>query len=205
MNTEVKIIKPGYFKWIGKNRCKTGSNVILIRDSGKNILVDTGSQGEDKKIIVALKKEKLKPENIDIVIITHPHADHIGNNFLFKNALFVDSLGEFRGDKFLLAKAERRITENVSITKTPGHALEDISIIAKNTKKGTIAVIGDLFWKAGDNKLIVFESPGKLKQSRKKILKIADWIIPGHGKMFKPARCRRESGASLLNIYIKKI
>lgn len=26
---------------------------------------------------------------------------------------------------------------------------------------------------------------GKLEESRKKVLKIADWIIPGHGKMFR--------------------
>lgn len=185
MKAIVKIIKPGYFKWIGKNRCQTGSNVVLIRDGKKNILVDTGSPGEDKKIIAALKKEKLKTEDIGIVIITHPHADHIANNFLFPKALFIDSLGEFRGDKFLLAKAERQITKNVRIAKTPGHALEDISIIASNTKFGIIAVIGDLFWQGGDNKLIQIESLEKLAISRKKILLIADYLIPGHGKMFK--------------------
>lgn len=185
MKTEVKIIKPGYFKWIGKNRCKTASNVVLIRDNKKNILVDTGSPGEDKKIIRALEKEKLKPEDINIVIITHPHADHIANNFLFPKALFIDSLGEFKKDKFLLAEAERKITENVRITKTPGHALEDISIIVNNTEFGIIAVIGDLFWRGGDNKLTQVESPEKLVASRKKILKIADRLIPGHGEMFK--------------------
>ncbi len=185
MKPTVKIIKPGYFKWIGKNRCQTGSNVVLIRDGRKNILVDTGSPGEDKKIIAALKKEKLETKDLDIVIITHPHADHIGNNFLFSKALFIDSLGEFRGDKFLLAPAERQITKNVRIAKTPGHALEDISIIASSTKFGIIAIVGDLFWKAGDNKLIQIESPEKLAASRKKILLIADYLIPGHGKMFK--------------------
>lgn len=185
MNSEVKIIKSGYFKWIAKNRCKTASNVVLIRDGKKNIIVDTGSPGEDKKIIAALKKEKLKPNDIDIVIITHPHADHIGNNFLFKKALFVDSLGEFKGDKFLLAPAERQITKNVRITKTPGHTLEDISIIASNAKFGIIAIVGDLYWRGGDNNLIQIESPDKLAASRKKILLIADYLIPGHGKMFK--------------------
>lgn len=185
MKTFVKIIKPGYFKWIGKNRCQTGSNVVLIQDGKKNILVDTGSPGEDKKIIASLKKEKLKPKDIDIVILTHPHADHIANNFLFPKALFIDSLGEFRGDKFLLAKAERKITKNVRIIKTPGHALEDISIIVNNTEFGIIAVIGDLFWRGGDNKLIQVESPKNLIASRKKILFIADYLIPGHGKMFK--------------------
>lgn len=184
MKASAKIIKPGYFKWVGRNRCKAACNVTLIRDGKKNILVDTGAPGEDKKLIAALKKEKLKPEDIDIVIITHPHADHIGNNFLFPEALFVDSLGEFRGDKFLLAKPERKITENVYITATPGHALEDISAIAE-TGKRIVAVIGDLFWKAGDNKLIQIESGKKLAKSRKKILKVADWLIPGHGKMFK--------------------
>ncbi len=185
MKSSVKVIKQGYFKWLGRNRCKTGSNVTLIRADGKNILVDTGSPGEDKKLIAALKKEKLKPQDIDIIIITHPHADHIGNNYFFPNALFVDSLGEFRGDEFLLAKPERNLTKNVRITATPGHALEDISVIVKNTEKGTIAVIGDVFWKAGDNKLIQIESRKKLAVSRRKILKVADWFIPGHGKMFK--------------------
>jgi len=185
MTATVKIIKPGYFKWIGKNRCQTGSNVVLIRDSGKKILVDTGSPGEDKKIIAALKKEKLKPKDIDIVILTHPHADHIANNFLFPKALFIDSLGEFRGDKFLLAAAERQITKNVCVTKTPGHALEDISIIVNNTEFGIIAVIGDLFWRGGDSKLLQIESPKNLVVSRKKILLFADYLIPGHGKMFK--------------------
>lgn len=184
MKASAKIIKPGYFKWIGRDRCKASCNVTLIRDGKKNILVDTGAPGEDKKLIAALKKEKLKPEDIDIVIITHPHADHIGNNFLFSQSLFVDSLGEFRGDKFLLAKPERKVAENVYITATPGHALEDISAIAE-TEKGIVAVIGDLFWKAGDNKLIQIESGKKLAKSRKKILKVADWLIPGHGEMFK--------------------
>ncbi len=185
MKTEVKIIKPGYFKWIGKNRCQTGSNVVLICDGKKNILVDTGSPGEDKKIIAGLKKEKLKPKDINIVILTHPHADHIANNFLFPKALFIDSLGEFRGDKFLLAEAERQITKNVGITKTPGHALEDISIIVNNTENGIIAIIGDLFWRGGDNKLLQVESPKNLEASRKKILGIADYLIPGHGEMFR--------------------
>ncbi len=185
MNPTVKIIKPGYFKWIGRNRCRTGSNVVLICDGKKKILVDTGSPGEDKKIIAAFKKEKLKPADIDIVILTHPHADHIANNFLFPKALFIDSLGEFRGDKFLLADAERQITKNVRITKTPGHALEDISIIVNNTENGIIAVIGDLFWRGGDNKLLQIESAENLEISRKKILLIADYLIPGHGEMFK--------------------
>lgn len=203
MTPTVKIIKSGYFKWIGKNRCQTGSNVVLIQDGKKNILVDTGSPGEDRKIITGLKKEKLKPADIDIVILTHPHADHIANNFLFPKALFIDSLGEFRGDKFSLVSAERQITKNVRITKTPGHALEDISIIVNNTESGIIAVVGDLYWHGGDNKLFQVESPKNLAVSRKKILLIADYLIPGHGEMFKNTKGKEiyGKGDRALNIH----
>lgn len=184
MKAIVKIIKRGYFKWVGKNKLKASSNIILIKDSGKNILVDTGSFGEEKKIISALKKEGLAPGGIDIVINTHLHADHLGNNHLFGRALFIDSLGEFQKGLFSIIPAKHKIGKNIRIIKTPGHTSEDISIIA-NTEKGKVAIIGDVFWRANDKKLLIIENTKKLAQSRDKILKISDWIIPGHGKMFK--------------------
>ena len=181
---KVKIIKPGYFKWIGKNKFRAASNITLIKDNGKNILVDTGSFGEEKKIIQGLKKESLKPEDIDIVVITHPHSDHIGNNHLFTKAAFINSLGVIKKNTFFLIRRERKITKNVKFLKTPGHALEDRSVLV-NTEKGKVAVVGDLFWKAPGDKLIIVESRKKLRESRKKILKMADWVVPGHGEMFK--------------------
>lgn len=184
MKAEVKIIKPGYFKWVGKNKLKASSNIILIKDNGKNILIDTGSFGEEKKIISALKKEGLAPGGIDIVINTHLHADHLGNNYLFGRALFIDSLGEFKKGLFSIIPTKHKIGKNIKIIRTPGHTSEDISIIV-STAKGKVAVIGDVFWKANDKKLLIIENTKKLAQSRGKILKISDWIIPGHGKMFK--------------------
>jgi glyoxylase-like metal-dependent hydrolase (beta-lactamase superfamily II) len=62
---------------------------------------------------------------------------------------------------------------------------------------GKVVVVGDIFWwtEKGEPKkdfesLINLEDPyvkdeKALKESRKKILEVADWIIPGHGKMFK--------------------
>lgn len=181
---DVKIIKPGYFKWLGKNKFKAASNITLIKDKDKNILVDTGSGGEAKKIIEALKKESLAPSDINIVVITHPHPDHLANNYLFGNALFIDGLSEFKKDEFLLNGDERKISQNIKILKTPGHALEDCSILV-NTSRGTVAIVGDLFWKGQEDKLLIVESWQKLKQSRQRILSEADYIIPGHGKMFK--------------------
>ena len=49
---------------------------ILIKNEQETILIDTGDVGTKNKLIELLKKEKI--EKIDVLIATHPHADHIG-------------------------------------------------------------------------------------------------------------------------------
>lgn len=74
---------------------------FLARNGNKNILIDTGlddfivppefteETGLNPLFIdEALAKEGLKPEDIDIVVNTHLHDDHCGNNLLFANAAF---------------------------------------------------------------------------------------------------------------------
>lgn len=51
-------------------------DAILIKANGQSVLVDTADVGQRDKLISLLKKENLK--TIDKVIITHPHADHLG-------------------------------------------------------------------------------------------------------------------------------
>jgi len=183
--TTVKIIKNGYFKWVGLGKAKASSNVTLIKDGHKNILVDAGGIGDEKKIIAGLKKEKLSPDKIDYVVITHYHPDHIACLHLFKNAIFFDSASKFKKDLFVL-RLIKKITPNVKIFFTPGHTEESCSVLVK-TEQGVIAVTGDLFWfsQRENIKRGYALDLKKFAQSRKKILKIADWIIPGHAGMFK--------------------
>ena len=51
-------------------------DAILIRASGRTVLVDTGDIEEREKMVQYIKKEGIT--TIDTVIITHPHADHLG-------------------------------------------------------------------------------------------------------------------------------
>ena len=75
--------------------------VFLIQGGGKHILVDTGLEDfmtppeftEETGLMPqymedALESFNLSPENIDIVINTHLHDDHCGNNLLFTTASF---------------------------------------------------------------------------------------------------------------------
>ena len=51
-------------------------DAILIQTGEQNVLVDTGDLDERDKLRAELRKAEVK--KIDAVILTHPHADHIG-------------------------------------------------------------------------------------------------------------------------------
>lgn len=51
-------------------------DAILIRAAGQTVLVDTGDIGTRDQLVEYIKKEGIT--TIDKVIITHPHADHLG-------------------------------------------------------------------------------------------------------------------------------
>lgn len=81
---------------------------------------------------------------------------------------------------------------DIQVIQTPGHEDAHASLIV-GTKEGKIVVVGDVFWWAdGEEQTVDVEKEDTyasnmeaLKESRKKLLKIANLIIPGHGKMFK--------------------
>lgn len=77
----------------GLNRVPMALNCLLIRSSGRTILVDTGFGSklpQKRQEVLSLEREPglpqalatlgLKAEDVDIVINTHLHADHCGGN-----------------------------------------------------------------------------------------------------------------------------
>lgn len=74
-----------------KNRVKLDLNLLLVKSESKNILIDAGmgdALNEKQKKIYGIEKPSdlkrslselnLTPEDIDLVILTHLHADHAG-------------------------------------------------------------------------------------------------------------------------------
>lgn len=188
--TEVKILIEGYAKPL-KNGWLANSSVVLIKSNGKNIIVDPGFDRE--KLLNVLKKEKLRASDIDFVFLTHGHIDHSLLAGIFENAKIVDELYVYQKD--VITKHNGVIPDtDLKVIRTPGHMEEHCSLIVE-TEKGVYAVAGDVFWWSENEKQeININKPDndpehmdiqKLIASRKKILELADYIIPGHGKMFK--------------------
>ena len=188
---EIKVLIEGYAKEI-KNGWKASSSVVLVRNNKKNILIDTGCNR--KKLIDSLWKEKLKAGDIDFVILTHNHLDHILLAGIFENAKVLTTEELYKNDK--QTEHNNLVSgTDLKIIQTPGHCNEHCSVVVPIGKE-IYVIAGDVFWwveckkqSVDVNKIDDAHSEEvnikKLIESRKKILKIADYIIPGHGKMFR--------------------
>lgn len=166
----------------------------LIYHQDKKILVDPGTNATS--LLEALGKESLKPEDIDILFLSHYHPDHFLNIRLFPNHDLYDGSMLWRKDEEIAYTKKLPGTE-IQVIPTPGHAPEQCSLIVETKEYGIVCVAQDVFWwEDGKQKsdtvkdLMDLKDPfaadeKALKESREKVLEIADWIIPGHGKMFK--------------------
>jgi glyoxylase-like metal-dependent hydrolase (beta-lactamase superfamily II) len=190
--TTFKILVNGYARKTSDGWLAT-PNTILIEDSGKKILVDPGMNKE--LLEKGMANAGISKSDIDLIFVTHRHSDHILNIRMFPETDYCDPTELIRGQKIILY-SDKIPGTSIQVIKTPGH-LEDHASLMIDTDKGKVCIAGDLFWWTDDQEQKTDrESLINLKdlsgndektqiESRKKILDLADWIIPGHGKMFK--------------------
>lgn len=178
---QVKILVKGYTT--KEEQGRSCSTITLIKDKDINIVVDPGTVKDKQIIIEALKKEGLTLEDIDYVFITHAHIDHCRNIAVFPNAKTLGYWSVWEND--MPSAWNPDFSYDIEIIKTPGHSLESLSFFVK-TDKGTVAIVGDVFWKQDSPKDDPYASDKeKLKKSRELVLKKANFIIPGHGDIYE--------------------
>jgi len=173
-------IKPDIFE-------KYASTTTLVRADGYNIVVDPGTHKSEKEYIEALKKLSLTIEDINYVFTTHEHLDHTRDIALFKNAEVIDRWGYHKGDEHRFFEDEEyEITPGIKRIVTEGHGINHCSLLV-DTDEGVICVAGDVWWNEDFTPVIdpYATNQEDLEKSREKILKTADYVIPGHGGMVK--------------------
>jgi glyoxylase-like metal-dependent hydrolase (beta-lactamase superfamily II) len=184
-----------------------GSTVTLI-EGEKKILVDTGfdyewlNTPENKKqnarnLVGCLHNNGLKPDDIDIVFITHWHLDHFGNSGIFKKAACLVSkpLAERHQHLSLIGTADGEgIADGVRVIFSPGHTADHASLVVDTVYSGMkvrVCVAGDAIiscsyflagriWKYNAD----FYNEEIARKSMSMLSNNADIIIPGHGVPF---------------------
>jgi len=189
MAAEVKVLIEGYTNndSVGETvEEKTQPTITLVRDGDLIMVVDPGILESQQMLIDALKKEKLEVDDVNMVCITHSHFDHYRNIGMFPNAKTLEYFGLW--NKNTVQDRPEKLTENIKILYTPGHDYTGISLLV-TTRDGVVAICGDVFWKENHPQNpeddAYASDTEKLKESRQMILKMADWIIPGHARMYK--------------------
>jgi glyoxylase-like metal-dependent hydrolase (beta-lactamase superfamily II) len=186
---EVIVLRPGYAFVDRSDKLRAGATVSLVI-ADVRIIVDTGGPAERAAIIASLARHDLRPEQIDYVVCTHGHIDHVGNTNLFSRATFLAGQDRAVGDEFSsldLSHGSVTVTAGVQLVATPGHTSEDISVLVQ-TERGVVAIAGDVFENGadvhGDTWIPFSRDPQRQRRSRAEILSLADFIVPGHGDIF---------------------
>lgn len=195
MVAEISVLVEGYARELEGGGFRASPSSVLIEDCGMRILADPGADGE--RLLSALYREGLSLLDVDMIFITHPHLDHILNLRLFPQAEVLDPAFVYRGDESV--PYGRFIPETeVEVLPTPGHTPDHGSLLVPGGTE-TWLVAGDLFWwrdgavpKTDLESLLAQEDdlawdPPSLRASRLAALERADVVIPGHGKVFRPA------------------
>ena len=144
----------------GKIIVETGMDSSMWPDLVKQILVP--HQTEEQRLDNALRRIGVSPEEIDVVINTHLHADHCSFNRIFKNATWMIQRRELMealvpevheltyvkgcfdvGLSTKLLDGDYEVAKGVHILDTNGHTAGHQSVAIETEKSGVFLVTGD--------------------------------------------------------------
>jgi glyoxylase-like metal-dependent hydrolase (beta-lactamase superfamily II) len=186
----VKVLVQGYAQKDANGRWNATSTTTLVCSNGKNVLIDPGMNPEELKN--ALENEHLTLDGINVIVNSHSHLDHTRNSKLFDQAKVYNPFSLFK-----------KIPENlvipgthIKVIHTPGHVDKHLAFLVE-TPEGQCAIAGDVIWWEDDEEqktdlkslLEHIDPAGKdqkvIQESRKKLFSMADYVIPGHGEVFR--------------------
>ncbi len=194
------------------------STTVLIRGK-KNIVVDPGNHhtGFYGQLAIGLKRFGLTPADIDLVVCTHCHHDHMGSAFRLPGADLVLGEGEadFCEELYGTAETEARLAVMGSLIEvgrgqelelmpgvvaisTPGHTPGHISVMAENEQGERVMVAGDTVMtrrEYSDRTFSHWYTDDQLKGLHSSLDRLQahrpTTVMPGHDRAFMPRKSHR--------------
>lgn len=187
--TSVKIICPGYLRKEDGVVQEAHSTATLVTAPDALVVVDTSSRRYRDRLLDGLSELGVRPEEVDIVVITHTHHDHIGNVDLFTRATKLARAEERPPAGFRAVEEEMELVPGVRLIHTPGHTEGSMSVVVR-ADDAVYAIAGDALPTRDNHDRWV--PPGLhydadlALASMGRIARAADIIVPGHGEPFPP-------------------
>jgi glyoxylase-like metal-dependent hydrolase (beta-lactamase superfamily II) len=204
--------------------------VWLLEGTNQKILVDTGlgdidevaamqsrygvdfvvSRTSDQDLVAGLARHGVSPQEIDVVILTHLHFDHVGNNELFPNAKFIvqkDELPQAESpphfcmfyypeytykidavrDRLEIIDGDFQLEPSVRLVKIGGHT-PGCMVVMVETDAGAVCLTSDVMYNYKNLEMNwpmgSFWDLPDLMAGYERIRREADIIIPEHDWKF---------------------
>ncbi|NXC11126.1 MBLC1 protein, partial [Orthonyx spaldingii] len=192
----VRVLRVGFSQPGPDGSCRADGSVTLLSGGPLTVLVDTGGPWLRPLLPELLRAQGVAPGDVTHVVVTHGHSDHAGNINLFPGATLLVGFDLSRGEGLYLPHGLARGAPlvlhpgHLEVTPTPGHTRAHVSLVALGTSLGTVAVAGDAFERRGDEGewAQLSEDPAEQRRSRRRLVALADVIVPGHGEPFRVLR-----------------
>ncbi|MBQ6196701.1 MAG: MBL fold metallo-hydrolase [Lachnospiraceae bacterium] len=204
MRFKVDVLFPGFTGKMAKGRLGWGT-LALVRDGVHNILMDAGGPVVRVFVKEMLAEHGLTCEDIDYVIISHGHADHVYNIDFFPQAKIVISktewehMNDFENRDYSTAecaipwlRAYRKqfvtqdgeeIVPGMTSLLTPGHTPGSLSVLLDQGEGVTWALVGDAVKNRAELRSEYVLQTCDAQASHESIVRIkglATRILPGH-------------------------
>ena len=173
---------------VGYGHERVASTVSYVEEGELRAVIDPGMVPSRSAILAPLARRGVRPQDITDVVISHHHPDHTLNCALFPRARVHDFWAVYENDVWSAQPAEGlELSPSVLLWETPGHTPQDITTLV-GTSTGLTAFT-HLWWNAGGpTPDPLATDPRLLTRHRRRVLRVADTIVPGHGAPFRSVR-----------------
>ncbi|MEN6412329.1 MAG: MBL fold metallo-hydrolase [Veillonellales bacterium] len=193
-------ITRGYMSW---------SSVVYVETVGHKILFDTGSMVERSELPKRFAEHGLRMDDIDLLVLSHFHHDHIMNFDYFKNARILlheqeaewvsQDVEDWPVPKYLfpvlqnsgrleLIQKDEEILPGVSTLLSPGHTPGCMSLVLRDHDMPITVLAGDAVKNISElatGEVAMSWDNAASARTIRKIRQTADVVIPGHDRILR--------------------
>ncbi|MGC9325202.1 MAG: MBL fold metallo-hydrolase [Desulfomonilia bacterium] len=211
----IKILE-GLYGFIWQDYRQNNCNAYLI-DDGKKILIDPGHKHLFGHVVSGLDTLKIDLKDIDLVVITHGHPDHMEAITAFRNSTqFTMSEIDFQYIKelagsfykipepdFFLKPGDLTVGSlQFQVISTPGHTPGSICLYWPEHE---VLFTGDVVFDQGIGRTdLPGGSSSELKESILKIQKLpVQYLLTGHGNIVTGKQAVQENFSTVENYWFR--